>query len=352
MLEWYYFHDMEEVHKEEKDIFTVYRIFKKKGKGSTKRNHAVLLQWTTYLRAWAAHSTEEASLVNLFANQGFDVYLVDWGNDTPYMERGGTFEDYIQHALDIFDWTLKDSKKSKLHYVGVCEGSVYAQIISSLRNDKIKSLSFNDLILNTENGGITNLLMDMVVNPYFFNTIPVEFYSKMFNYPYFISREFIVYNTTPVMGLFLSGLDAMKKYSKKELINSFLWSYIDIREIQLSHHIKYADTMYSNQIYDSSVEKKKDGEKIPYFEPILPNEGKVKIDLKNIKAPIYNIIGASDSLTEPAESFVESGKQNPFGTPYNEIANEVIPTGHNFWLAIEGCDHIREKWKKWIINKD
>jgi poly(3-hydroxyalkanoate) synthetase len=330
--------DLDEVKNEKKGLLTSYRIFFKPGRKDQKKNFPVLLQWTTYLRAWALHSTEETSLVNLFSNKGFDVYLVDWGDDSYFMTRGGSFEDYIQNALDIFDFVREHSGKDQIHYFGVCEGSVLAQIVASLRGEYLKTLSFNDLILNTDNMGTTNLLMDEMLVPLTNNPF-MKIFSRFWNLPPSLNGFFLTSTLNSPLSFYLVRSKLLRETSPLEIFWSSIWTGFDPREIELSHHIGYAEVLYSNKIFKGE------------YEPALPGEGNVKIRLKNIQAPIFSIIGGMDNFTEPAGSFVERS-ENPFGTPYEKIHQEVIPTGHNFWLVSSNTDNVRKKWVKWMVEHD
>lgn len=338
MLEFLKLDDMKEIQRKTEGIFTAYRIFYKKSELKKKRNYPILLLWTTYLRAWALHTTKETSLVNLFTQNGFDVYLVDWGDDSYFLPRGGSFEDYIQYSLDIFDYVLQQSKKEKLHYFGVCEGSVLAEITASLRADYIKSLSFNDLILNSDNMGVTNLLMDYFLVPFTDNPM-MRFFASFFNLDSNQNAYFLNHSLYSNIGIQLMNHRLIKETPMNQLFWLMVWTAIDTREIEFYHHIDYAKIVYSNAIFKGE------------FEPNLSKEGKVKIKLSNIHAPIFNIIGGTDNFTEPAASFIEQ-EENPFGTTYEEILQEVIPSGHNFWLITENTDKIREKWITWVIKND
>jgi polyhydroxyalkanoate synthase len=81
------------------------------------------------------------SVVERYLEQGFDVYMVDWGvpsDDDCHLK----LDDYIFVFLaQVVDFVLRAHKRQTLHLLGYCMGGTMSSIFTAVHPERIKSLT-------------------------------------------------------------------------------------------------------------------------------------------------------------------------------------------------------------------
>jgi polyhydroxyalkanoate synthase len=81
------------------------------------------------------------SVVERYLEQGFDVYMVDWGvpsDDDCHL----TLDDYVFVFLaQVVDFVLQAHKRQSLHLLGYCMGGTLSTIFTAVHPERIKSLT-------------------------------------------------------------------------------------------------------------------------------------------------------------------------------------------------------------------
>ncbi|HKO92600.1 MAG TPA: alpha/beta fold hydrolase [Polyangiaceae bacterium] len=81
------------------------------------------------------------SVVERYLEQGFEVYLLDWGVPT-YADRHLTLEDYVCRALDrVVEVVLKAQDRERLHLVGYCMGGTLSALYTALAPGRVQTLT-------------------------------------------------------------------------------------------------------------------------------------------------------------------------------------------------------------------
>jgi len=80
------------------------------------------------------------SWVRNLLEQGFDVYLIDWGTPTKIDQFLG-FDEYVNGYMDnCVDFICKEADVDKISIQGYCTGGTLATVYSSLHSDRVKNL--------------------------------------------------------------------------------------------------------------------------------------------------------------------------------------------------------------------
>ena len=82
----------------------------------------------------------QKSWIKNLLEQGFDVYLVDWGTPTA-MDRYLGFDDYVNGYMDnCIDFILYETSVDKVSVQGYCTGGTLSTVYASLHPEKVKNL--------------------------------------------------------------------------------------------------------------------------------------------------------------------------------------------------------------------
>jgi polyhydroxyalkanoate synthase len=81
------------------------------------------------------------SVVQRYLDQGFDVYLVDWGVPTQ-ADCGLTLDDYVNRFLgEIVEFILREHSTDALHLLGYCMGGTIATLYTALNPRRVETLT-------------------------------------------------------------------------------------------------------------------------------------------------------------------------------------------------------------------
>ncbi|KZZ82589.1 MULTISPECIES: alpha/beta fold hydrolase [Bacillaceae] len=83
------------------------------------------------------------SMIEAFVNEGYDVYLLDFGAPG-YEDKDLTIDDYvINYIQEAARRTLRHSKAAELTVIGYCLGGTIAAIYAAVTDDPIRNLILN-----------------------------------------------------------------------------------------------------------------------------------------------------------------------------------------------------------------
>jgi polyhydroxyalkanoate synthase len=81
------------------------------------------------------------SVVQRYLDQGFDVYLIDWGVPTQ-ADCGLTLEDYVSRFLDeVVGIILREHSIDALHLLGYCMGGTLAALYTAVNPERVETLT-------------------------------------------------------------------------------------------------------------------------------------------------------------------------------------------------------------------
>lgn len=103
-------------------------------------NEPVLLVPSLINRAYIMDLLPKFSLVRYLLDQGFRVYLIDWGvpgDEDRFIEFDSLIDPMLRRAVDV---VCRHSGQGKVQLVGYCMGATLSAIFASLRPEKIQGL--------------------------------------------------------------------------------------------------------------------------------------------------------------------------------------------------------------------
>lgn len=109
---------------------------------TVKKPHPVpvLIVYALVNRYYILDLQPDKSVIKKLLDEGFDVYLIDWGYPTG-MDRYLELDDYINGYLnDSVDKIREISGLDKINLLGVCQGGTFSIMYSALHPEKVKNL--------------------------------------------------------------------------------------------------------------------------------------------------------------------------------------------------------------------
>lgn len=136
----------------------LYRYISDKPK---KHSTPLLMVYALINKPYILDITKGSSLVEYLLDQGFDVYMLDWG--TPgYEDRHMKLDDYILDYIPrAVKKVLRTSKSDTISMLGYCMGGTMTGIFASLHPElPIKNLVFMTSPFDFENTGLYGSFLD------------------------------------------------------------------------------------------------------------------------------------------------------------------------------------------------
>ncbi|MBK7996291.1 MAG: alpha/beta fold hydrolase [Blastocatellia bacterium] len=265
------------------------------------------------------------SYVEYLVNQGFNVYLIDWGVPES-SDSSLSLEDYINFFLSkIVKQVLKHSQAKKLSIIGYCMGGTMALVYTAIKQEFVQSL----ILLATPVDFHNDSLLSLWGSPENFNV------DKFINVYGNVPKE--VLYTTFMM------LKPLKNITK----------YVDLAEnIENEEYIKIfaAFDYWIKDTIPIAGETFRQFIKYAYQQNLLVKNrfplGNQIISLKNVKCPLLNVLAEHDEIV-PLKS--------------SEILMQLVGSKDKELLKVKGGHHglsiglsaIKIVWPKtvdWLLS--
>ena len=276
--------------------------------------------------------TPEKSFVKWAVDQGFTVFLVSWVNpDARLAEK--TFEDYMHEGiLAAVDAVIRQTGSEKINALGYCVGgTLLASTLAYMAakgDDRIASASFLAAQVDFSEAG------DLLV---FIDDTQLKALEEMMAEQGYLdgSRMAAVFNMLRPRDLIWPYVVNNYLLGKKPFPFDLLFWNADSTRLPAANHAFYLREFYHlNRLANGEMEL-----------------GGVKLDLKRVKMPIYELFTKEDHIA-PAASVFRGSKL--FGGPVRHvmagsghIAGVVNPPEkqkYQFWS--EGKPGSLEEWQK------
>jgi polyhydroxyalkanoate synthase len=258
------------------------------------------------------------SVVRTLLDNGFDVYLIDWGEPSVLDTQLG-LEDYVDRYVDnCVDVVRERSGMDAINVLGYCMGGTMSTMYASLHPEKVRNLALmaSGLCFD-DTGGVLELWggeeffdPEKVTDTY--GNVPSDFLDSGFA----LMDPFENYVTKYVR--FYENMDDEQFVANFARMEQWLGDGIDVAGKAFDEFIRdiYQDnTLYKNELYF----------------------GDRHVDIQNLEMPILQIVAEYDHLIPPEAS-----------KPFNEIVpsddTEVMefPTGH-IGMSVSSTSHA-ELW--------
>jgi len=268
------------------------------------------------------------SFVEYMVNQGYDVYLLDWGSPGPE-DKNLKFDDY---TLDYMPRAIRKMKtlsgSEEFSLLGWCIGAILSSIYSALRPDD----------------GLRNLIL---------LTAPIDFSNKQcMTFSRWVDERY--FDIDKVLGAFGNMPGEMIDYGAKALkpVENYITNYLklwdnldDPRVVEAWHamntwvtdNVPLAGGAFRQLIVDLYRQ-----DKLMKGELMIRGE---RVDLHNIRANLLTVIAEADHITPPCQSEpilakVGSGDKEAFRVNGGHIgimagsgAHKITWPHINAWLA-------------------
>ncbi len=249
----------------------------------TQEQVPILIIYALINKPYILDLQPDRSVVKLLLQNGFDVYLIDWGepSETDHLL---TINDYVNNFINrIVDFVIAQSSSDKITILGYCMGGTLSTMYTALHPEKVKNF------------------MAMAA-PIYFDTD--ESLLHVWSRPEFFDVDKVVDTLGNIPADFLNGG----------------YNFLDPIGNNFSKHIKFIENIDNDafiRMYLRMEKWIKDGiplagetfrEFIKYgYQQNLLVQNKWKlngetVNLKNITMPVLNIVGGYDHLVPPSAS--------------------------------------------------
>lgn len=270
-----------------------------------------------------ADYSPEQSLVRVFHQYGFDVYVTEWLSAT-YKYRHLGIADYIKFTDEAVDEIRKRTGLFRIHLVGECQGGWQAAIYASLFPEKISSLVVAAAPIDVE--AVSSRMAE-------YARLPIETF-----------RFLVAMGNGLMKGKYiLQGFKSLQPEEHYFRKYKRLWQMISENDengiqrfIRFENWYEYTQDL-PGAFYLEVIEKifKQNG---------LAKSGSIKfdgysIDLGRINCPLIIMGGKKDHITPPKQVLA---LKNLVGTPSGDIIEIVTAGGHIGTLM--GNEALKENW--------
>ena len=288
-----------------------------------KQNRPILYIYSLMTRAYGCYFNDD-NIIDYLNNEGFDVFLIDWGKTHLFTLEGWTLEDYANHLEKIIDIIKKEYEVPKVNVFCTCLGGVILSNLLSLKGkiacDKFHRIAFYGVpIFGLRDLGMAKTQIN------FYNIMkPYENLFKNFGVSLFFLDLLILYSSS--LSMVYSTWSEFFSENKNDSFYKILnWTYDD-------RWVPYSAIM----------------QLIRYvFFPSLKNHG--FIFWKNTaNIHFLNIVGIDDMVVKPSASIIEFNSQIP--SRFKTFEQMILKTDH-FMFARPGFKKEKEKIAHWFSGK-
>jgi polyhydroxyalkanoate synthase len=274
----------------------------------------VLFCYALVNRPYILDLQPDKSVVRRYLDEGFEVYLVDWGAPSP-QDQSLTLEDYVSHLLGrVIGFILQQHGVERLHLLGYCMGGTMAALYAALSADKVRTLTL--LAAPIDFSGRESLLQVWTDRKYF----DVDaFIDANGNCPASFLQMLFVY-MKPVQNLVEKNIAFYEQMDDPKFLTNF-----------------FAMERWTNDNIPVAGETFRDFVKSFYQQNALVRGeywlGERKVDLAEIRCPLLLLVAKNDHLVPPSST---DGIRRYVGS--HDIETLMIDAGH-VGLVVSGKAH-------------
>ena len=313
--------------------------FPAKQEAAERQKVPIILNYSIMTRAYGACFNDD-SFIDVFNDYGFDVYLMDWGKDTPAATTGWTLDKLAKELDRAVDNLLKEYKVPQLNIFGICIGGL---IISHMINasskrkedyaDKFQKIAYyGSPILGARDLGMAKTFSDV-----YKKMLPFREFGGFINVPMWMLDAFIVEGTSL----------ALLKQSWQEFWHDGPKTFLRMMALSCDDRwVPFAAFMdLLQEAFASQGEQDSAGEEQFHFINLMK------------ETCFFNLVGEHDSLVAPSASIVDWTFSAPERFKYVKLDNDkpeqpgfeqvIFPGGH-FIFAQPGFRNIKERLARWF----
>jgi polyhydroxyalkanoate synthase len=288
----------------------------------------ILFLYALINKAYILDLTPGMSMIEHLVNDGYDVYLMEWGNfewEDRNLSMSDFVFDYIAHAVRK---VCQFSRTDELSIVGYCMGGTMASMYASLFPfPKIKNLAILASPIDFTDAGVTSAWL----NPEYFDT------DKVANTFELIPKSFIDF-----------GMKMLNPVTNYIGTYTRLWKMIDeglsvdswrVLNKWLSDNSNFPGEAYRQWIKDLYQQNK-----LVKKQFMLRGH---QVDLSNIKSSLLVFYGKNDHIVLPPQTLAALDTMNPSDTTCLEF-----PIGHGgLVFGAIAKKHVYPALSEWLASR-
>ncbi|ELZ94470.1 poly(3-hydroxyalkanoate) synthase subunit PhaC [Haloferax mucosum ATCC BAA-1512] len=284
----------------------------------TQYDVPILIVYALINRPYILDLQPDRSVVRTLLEQGFDVYLIDWGEPSR-LDTHLTLDDYVSRYIDnCVDVVRERSGQDSINVLGYCMGGTMSVMYASLFPEKVRNLGLMaaGLVFDETGGVLERWGSEEYYSPKAvtdtFGNVPSEFLDVGFAL------------MDPVENYVTKYVRLFENVENESFVENFARM-----EQWLSDGIDVAGATYTQFLEDIYQQNK-------LAKNELELDGK-KIDLDRIEMPLVQIVGEYDHLIPPEASVGFNDL-----VPSDDTSVIEGPTGH-IGLSVSSRSH-RDLW--------
>ena len=283
------------------------RLLRYRGSGEAAHRTPIVIAYALINRYHILDIHPAKSWVRNLLEQGFDVYMVDWGNPSN-MDRYLGFDDYVNVYLDsCIDHVCDATSNESVTLQGYCTGGTIATVYAALHPEKVRNFVATAPVIDgwKDTTVVSNLSKHVEVD-------------KMVDIVGNMPPEFMYYCFS-VLKPFEQGIEKYIRFFKNIDDKRFVDNFLRV-EKWLSDTPPIPGELFREWI------------KNIYHDNLLVNnemrvDGRV-VDLRRIKMPVFTQVAVGDHLVSP-----ECSMPLHYAVGSSEKSLRLYPTGHVGMIA-------------------
>ncbi|AFK20356.1 class III poly(R)-hydroxyalkanoic acid synthase subunit PhaC [Haloferax mediterranei ATCC 33500] len=285
-----------------------------------RHNTPLLVVYALINRPYILDLQPDKSVVRRFLEDGFDVYLIDWGEPSR-LDASLTLGDYVNRYIDnCVDVVRDQTGADSINVLGYCMGGTISTMYAALYPEKVNNLGlmatglcFNDTGGILERWGSEDYFDPKRITETYGN-VPSEFLATGF------AQLNLIENALMKYGILYDHLDDKEAVENFGRMERWVRDGVDVAGEAYRQFIE--DIYQDNALYRNEL--------------VLDGD---HVDIENLTMPVLQIVGSFDHLIPP-------GASKPFSEviPSEDTDIYEFPTGH-VGMAVSGKSH-GELWPR------
>ncbi len=320
MLDWYYMQNAEKFL--DNRHFIVWK-FPAKSNCYEKQDRPLIYSYSIMTRAYGTYFNDN-NMIEYFNQEGFDVYLVDWGNSTLFSLSGWTLDDLADNLeCCVIDPLLKKYNVSKLNVFAVCIGGAILSYLIEKKGKKLTEKLHRLAYYGVPIIGARDLGMEKTFAAFYQAMKPFQELLKQNGLSLFFLDMLILFSGSMSM-LMWSWWEFVKENRNHSLFKIIQWTFDD-RWVPFSAFMALIEHGF------------------------IPHESKHDFHIGDGASGIHflNIVGKDDMLVKPSASIIEW--DSPIPERYLSFKQMILNTGH-FMFANPGLDKEKNEIARWFAG--
>lgn len=286
-----------------------------------KQKRPLIYSYSIMSRAYGTWFNDD-NFIRFFNDEGFDVYLVDWGTSSLFSLSGWTLDDLLETLeYRIIDPLLDIYQVEKVNVFAVCMGGTFISYLIAQRGEEVCRKLHRIAYYGVPIMGGRDLGVEKTFKTFYKLTEPYQWLLKDCGISLFFLDMLLLYSTSTSM-LHWKWYKFFQENQNGSFFNILRWTYDD----------RWVPFSVLTQIIRN----------------VFVSKGRYKRNHPpDVTADIHflNIIGKDDMLVNPSASIIEWN--SPVPSLYKSFKQMIVSTGH-FLFARPGYKREKKEIALWF----